>query len=220
MVSPRDDLSGRTTGRPLGVQGVLQDDHRRGLVDHGPPLRALLAPVAQHSLRRHGGQTLVAAAAPAPARPERRARRANSRTFTAAGPSPPDSDRGSPTTTSTRLLLARPAARAGRGRPRRGDGLDRGRQEPGRVAAGDPDPGVAGVDPEAYAGPHRPAQAPVAARPTACSHRGQRLVDAATRRCRRPGRRRPCRRRCRRRSGVTAADQRRSPRAPRRGPRR
>ena len=41
-------------------------------------------------------------------------------------------------------------------------GLDRGRQEPGRVAPGDPDPGVPGVEAESYAGAHRAQAAPAA----------------------------------------------------------
>ena len=61
----------------------------------------------------------------------------------------------------------------------RADGLHRGGQEPGRVAAGDADPGVAGVDPEPYAVSHGRPQASAAARPTSALDRGQRLVDAA-----------------------------------------
>ena len=107
---------------------------------------------------------------------------AHARVLTAAGPSPPDSERGSPTTTSTASSLGRQPrdpAQVALAPPHR---LDRGRQEPGRVAARDADPGVAGVDAEPYAVSHRPRSALATSRPTwSTSERTsvERLVDAA-----------------------------------------
>ncbi len=146
-----------------------------GLVDHGAPLAPLAAPVAQHSLRRDGGEPLVAQPhrdrrdppgqpagedprpwpPPGPRRP----------TASGAGrrrpPPPPPrrrsrrAGRGRPVPRLHRLHAGWRGSRTGRcARPR--SGRRRGRAEP-------------------YAVAHRP-QAP-AARATSVGHQRQRLVD-------------------------------------------
>ena len=146
-----DDLSRRGAAGSFGVQRVLQDHHGGGLVDHRSPLGPLAASVAQHSLRGHRGQPLVG-------QPHRHRRH---RPGQAGGPlahlrggrplaagqraRQPDDHLehplGSPSCSST----SSSAIRARSPRPR-WHGLDRGRQHPGRVAAGHPDPRVTGVD--------------------------------------------------------------------------
>ena len=195
-----DQLSRRPPGRPLGVQGVLQDQHRRRLVDHGPPLGTLPPPVAQHSLRRSPWSGARPAAAPGTGATRRASAPANSRTFTAAGPSPPDSERGRPTTTSTasssasdraiRARSPRPRRTVSTGVARNPDGSLRAtpiRASPGSMPRRTPCRMAAASRPRRR-GPPRRAPAPA---PRRCG----------TRRCRRPGRRRPCRRRGRRPAG-------------------
>ena len=117
------------------------------------------APVAQHSLRGHGGQPLVGQ--PHRHRGHGRARPAGplahlrGRRSLAAGQRPrqPDDDLEHPLRVAVLLLgedLRDPRQVAAAAL----HGLDRGRQEPGRVAAGHPDPGVAGVEAEPDAVPH------------------------------------------------------------------
>src|SRR4051794_18654963 len=145
-------LACRRTGGPLGVDRSLQDDHRRGLVDHGTPLPALLPPVTQHCLGRHRAQPLVHQAQLTRRQP--------------VGQLPGELShlirRGSFT----------PAQRAWKadvheigpellGEPRNpvqvarspGDGLDGRREDAVGITAGDPDAGVPGIDPEPYADP-------------------------------------------------------------------
>ena len=154
-------------------------------------------PVAQHSLRGHAWSAARRRAAPAPVRaPRARRGRAlahlDGRRSLAAGQRArqPDDDLDG-------LLARPPAARSGRRSPlpRRTVSTGVARKPVGSLRA-TPIRASPGSMPEPYAVPQVRASPGRTSRPAVDlgADQGQRLVDPATRRCRRPGRRRPCRR--------------------------
>jgi hypothetical protein len=175
-------------GRPV-ARSVSRACCRMSTAAPGRPRPAVRHPsssVAQHSLRAHGGQTLVLQP-----HVDRAIRRPAGRELAVLDRGRALAARqraGQPDHDLDRLLVAHErASRPGRPCP----GARSPAASPGTRSgrSRDPDPGVPGVDPEAYAVSH-PAGPPRRLGDRRAAPPGPRR--SATRRCRRPGRRRPC----------------------------
>ena len=169
------------------------------MIDHGPALLALPSLRPELPLGSHRAQALVV-------QPDRdrlhpvgqvtceRPHLTGRRSFTPghrAGQADVDAHRAELVDERSQAIEVALAAR---------HGLHRGGEDARRVAAGDPDAGVAGVDPEAYAG-ELVAHQDRATRPDARQRRAGQPPGPPRpgwRRHRRPAPRRPCRRPCRR----------------------
>ena len=194
-----DRLTGVPAGLPFPLEDSLQDHDGSSHVDHGPALLALPSLRPELPFGSHRAQALVV-------QPDRdrlhpvgqvtceRPHLTGRRSFTPghrARQADVDADRAELVDERSQTIEVALAAR---------HGLHRSGEDARRVAARDPDAGVAGVDPEAYA-EELVAHQDRATRPDARQCRAGQPPGhprPGWRRHRRPAPRRPCRRPCRR----------------------